>query len=249
MLNVYEDEASKIGLKINFAKTKIMIVSNSPPPSHLIVRDKRIEIVDDFLYLGSKINNKGDTNQEVTRRRALASVILNKLNKPLWKWHNISDSTKIRIFKASVQSILLYGAETWPLSDTLAKRLTGFDNRAQRRVLDVRWQARMTNEQVRSRSHQPPLQRVLAQRRLRWFGHVLRMPEEHPTHVALRFAPGLDGWRRPRGRPRTRWRDVVDDDLRDIDVRDDAVQQLAQDRSAWRNLVSVVASTPHRHEV
>lgn len=78
----------------------------------------------------------------------------------------------MRIYNACVLSTLLYGAETWPLSATQARQLAGFDNRAQRRILGIRWHEFVTNEEVRRKTHQVPLQRVLAQRRLRWLGHA-----------------------------------------------------------------------------
>ena len=153
------------------------------------------------------------------------------------------------IYNACVLSVLLYGSETWPLSATEAKHLAGFDNRAQRRVLNIRWQDHVTNAEVRSRSGQPPLQRILAQRRLRWFGHVLRMSDDHPTLRILKYRPATDGRRRLPGRPRTRWTDVVEQDLRQLNLTLEQARELAQDRASWRRLVSRAVSTPHRHEI
>ena len=124
VLEIYVNEATKLGLNINYAKTKIMIASESTPPQ--------------------SIENQSESN--------------------------------MRIYNACVLSVLLYGSETWPLSASLARRLAGFETRAQRRVLGIRRQDRVTIEELRRRSLQPPLPRLLAQRRLRWFGHVLRMP-------------------------------------------------------------------------
>ena len=156
-LRIYVEEATKIGLQVNFSKTKIMAVSESTPPASITINNNTIEIVKDFIYLGSKVNTNGDLRQETLRRRALANDILRRLWKPLWRHRNISDRTKMRIYNACVLSVLLYGSETWPLSATHAKELAGFDNRAQRRVLGIRWQDRITNEEVRRRSLQPPL--------------------------------------------------------------------------------------------
>ena len=140
------------------------------------------------------------------------------------------------------------GSETWPLSTTQGRRIMGFDNRCQRRVLNIRWQERITNDEVRRRTLQPPLPRLLAQRRLRWLGHMLRMPGELPTKHLLFFTPTASGWRRPRGRPHTRWMDVVAEDLNQLGISMDDASELAQDRPSWRRTVSRAASTPHRHE-
>ena len=247
-LTIYKEEAAKVGLEVNFTKTKIMVVSEFPPPSSVMVEDQVVEIVKDFIYLGSKINYKGDISTEISRRKGLASSTLRKLWQPLWRHRNISTRTKMRIYNACVLSILLYGSETWPLSATLAKRLAGFDHRAQRRVLNIHWREHITNVEVRHRSNQPPIQRVLAQRRLRWLGHVLRMTDDLPAKLALNYEPSAAGRRRPRGRPRTRWMEVVKEDLQKFDISIQQARELAQDRASWRRLVLSAVSTPHRHE-
>ena len=56
---VYSKKASKIRLKVNFNKTKVMVVSQHPPPPHVAVNGHVIEIVENFVYLGSKINHRG----------------------------------------------------------------------------------------------------------------------------------------------------------------------------------------------
>ena len=132
-------------------------------------------------------------------------------------------------------------------SPTHAKQLTTFDNRALRRILGIRWQDHITNEEVRRRTLQPPLQRLLAQRRVRWIGHVLRMDEDRPTRRIFEFDPLTAGWRRLRGRPRTRWADVIEGDLRDLGITLARARDAARNRSSWRHLVSFAASTPHRH--
>ena len=245
---MYVNEATKLGLNINYSKTKIMIVSESTPPQSIEINNHIVEVVDNFIYLGSKISRRGGIQHETSRRIALASDILRRLWRPLWKHRNIKIRTKMRIYNACVLSVLLYGSETWPLSASLARRLAGFETRAQRRVLGIRWQDRVTNEELRRRSLQPPLPRLLAQRRLRWFGHVLRMPEDNPTKAIFDFNPTTAGWRRPRGRPHTRWTDVLEGDLELLGVALNRARDLALDRPSWRHLVSLAASTPHRHE-
>ena len=247
-LQIYADEASKLGLRINYAKTKVMMIGVSEPPQTITVNGNSVQVVPDFIYLGSKIHRSGDILQEVTRRKALAGDIFRRLWRPLWKHRNITNRTKFRIYNACVLSVLLYGSEIWALSPTLAKSLSGFDNRCERRILGIRWQDSVRNEEVRRLSMQPPLQRRMAQRRLRWLGHMLRMDVDHPTLKIFNFEPQLENWRRPRGRPRSRWSDVVRDDLSDLDTSFARARESAMDRNSWRRLVSFAASTPHRHE-
>jgi len=79
------------------------------------------------------------------------------LRKPLWCQQSILRTTKMRIYNAAVLSVLLYGAETWPLTGTLSSRLDGFDSRALRSILGIHWRDLVSNETVRALAGQPPL--------------------------------------------------------------------------------------------
>ena len=106
----------------------------------------------------------------------------------------------------------LYGAEIWLLTGTLSSRLDDFDSRALRSILGIHWRDLLSNETVRALAGQLPASSLAARRRVRWYGHVLRMPPHHPPRAIQDFDPGSFGWKRPRGAPRTRW--IDDDDER-----------------------------------
>ena len=157
-----------------------------------------------FVYLGSTLCHVGSLLPEINRRRGIAAGVMQGLHKPLWRHRTISRRTKLRIYNASVLSVLLYGAETWPLNKTMEARVDGFDSRALRRIENIHWSQRVSNQELRDRTRQPPASILAAKRRLRWSGHVQRMPDDHPTKVIYDFKPAAAGWARPRGAPRTR---------------------------------------------
>jgi len=101
----------------------------------------------------------------------------------------------------------------------------------------------VSNETVRALAGQPLAPSFAARRWVGWYGHVLRMPPHHPSRAILDFEPGLFGWKRPRGAPRTRWIDVVRRDLDQLGLVPAAIEPLAQDRDEWRALVNLVGST------
>ena len=170
------------------------------------------------------------------------------LARPLWNQRGVSRRTKLRVYNSTILSILLYGAETWPLTKTLSARIDGFDGRALRRIEGIFWPRIISNEDLRAITHQPPASRLAAMRRVRWYGHLLRLPDDHPTKALLDFDPAREGWLRPRGAPRTRWLDVVAQDLQLCDLTLAAARPLAQNRPAWRRLVARVGSTLPEHE-
>ena len=80
-----------------------------------------------------------------------------------------------------------------------------FDMRYQRRLLRVFWQQQISNHSIRERTKQPTASSLLRQLRLRWFGHLHRLPSSLPARKVYDFNPTIHGWKRPRGRPKTRW--------------------------------------------
>ena len=242
-LDVFKEEAEKLGLSVNWDKTELMRIGDGPDPDNLTYDGVEVKFTASFRYLGSILNSKGDLKPELNRRRALAYSVMQSLSKPLWRHRHVSKRTKLRIYNACVLSVLLYGAETWALNSTLESRIDGFDSRALRRLEGIHWSQHISNEEVRRRTKQPPASTLAAQRRVRWFGHVLRCPPEHPTRAILEFDPAAAGWRRPRGAPRTRWLDVLAQDLRRLNVDLADAAELAHDRRGWRRLVKLTGST------
>ena len=242
-LVIFNEESQKLGLSINWTKTELMHVGDGPDPPPLTFNNISVKFVSTFIYLGSKISKTGDLKPEIDRRRALAAGVMQSLWRPLWRHRSISQRTKRRIYNTSVLTVLLYGSETWPLNKTLAARLDGFDSRALRTIEGIHWSQHISNDEVRRRTQQPLASRLAAQR------HIQRLPQEHPTHAILDFNPQRAGWRRPRGAPRTRWLDVVTQDLRDCGISLAQAANLAQDRPRWKRLVNLVGSTrPVAHE-
>ena len=114
------------------------------------------------------------------------------------QYSSISFETKLRVYQASVLSVLLYGSECWPISTSLCSRLSAFDMQAQPTITNTKWFDYKTNIEVRALTKRQPIQRYIGQSRLRWFGHLLRSPHNHPAHAIYSFNPRAEGWLRPR---------------------------------------------------
>ena len=113
-------ESLSIGLKASAKKTKYQVY-NQPEPVQIAMLDGTIlEVINDFKYLGSMTSS---TEVDVKCRKAVAWRTYNKLNRP-WK-SQLNRSIKIRVFCTFVESVLLYGLETWTLTKGLEKQLDG----------------------------------------------------------------------------------------------------------------------------
>ena len=120
LLTRVENEAAKIGLRLNDEKTEAMVY-NIPTPSPLkTTGGNAIKIVENFKYLGSWMRSP---EQDIKVRKALAWEACHKLNR-VWS-SPLKRNIKVRLFLAPVESVLLYGSNTWTLTKKLEQQLDG----------------------------------------------------------------------------------------------------------------------------
>ncbi|XP_065571540.1 uncharacterized protein LOC136034335 [Artemia franciscana] len=206
-----------------------------------MVGDEPAEIVEEFTYLGSILSNDGSILKDLMHRIAKASAVVGRLS-AIWRKPSISRRTKMRIYNALVGSVLLYGAETWPATQSVISTVNIAQIKHLRRIEGLRWYNFVSNVNLLALTVQTPFSVQLTQRTLRWYGHLLRMPPDTPARTIFDFFPVLHGGKRPRGRPPTRWKDTTGAFLVMTNIQKD-VHILARDRSKWRHHVASL-STP-----
>jgi len=160
----------------------------------------------------------------------------------VWNQTNLSISTKIRIYSTCVLAVLLYGSETWTLTQPEWRRLDSFHTRCQRRILHIRWHDYVTNDEVLRRTGLLSASFIVRKRRLGLFGHVARLADDVPANQILQTCcQAQDGvrpspnWRRARGRPLTTWIHQI---RRDTGIAVTDALELAEDRSFWRQIAT-----------
>ena len=109
LLMKVKEESEKVGLKLNIQKTKIM--ASGPITSWQIV-GKTVETVADFIFLGSKITADGDCSHEIKKRLLFGRKVMTNLDSVL-KSRDITLPTKVRLVKAIVFPLVMYGCESW----------------------------------------------------------------------------------------------------------------------------------------
>ena len=102
-------ESEKVDLKLNIQKTKIMA---SSPTTSWDIDGETVETVSDFLFLGSKITADGDCGHEIKRRLLLGRKLMTNLDS-MFKSRDITLPTKVRLVKAMVFPVVMYGCESW----------------------------------------------------------------------------------------------------------------------------------------
>ena len=102
-------ESEKVGLKLNIQKMKIMA---SGPTTSWEIDGERVETVSDFIFLGSKITADGDCSHEIERRLLLGRKVMTNIDS-IFKSRDITLPTKVRLIKAMVFPVVMYGCESW----------------------------------------------------------------------------------------------------------------------------------------
>ena len=110
LLMKVKEECEKVGLKLNIQKTKIM--TSGPITSWETIGGETVEIVSDLIFLGSKITAVGDCSHEIKRHLFLGRKVMTNLDSIL-KSRDISFPTKVRLVKAMVFPVVVYGCESW----------------------------------------------------------------------------------------------------------------------------------------
>ena len=135
LLMKVKEESEKAGLKLNIQKTKIMAFG--PITSWQIDG----ETVADFIFLGSKSTADGDCSLEIKRRLLLGRKVMTNLDSIL-KSRDITLPTNVRLVKAMVFPVVMYGCESWTMKKAEHQRIDAFELWCWRRLLRVPWTAR-----------------------------------------------------------------------------------------------------------
>jgi hypothetical protein len=165
--------SERYGLILNTKEIKFMIISkNHNLGEHLIIKNKRVEQVQRFKYLGTTINEDCDHSLEIKCRIERAREAFRKMSK-VFKCHDLSFVTKIRLLRCCVFFGLLYGVETWTLTELTCKRNEAFEMWLNRRMLKISWTDRITNQMVLERmGKQKELLTIIKARKLEYIGHI-----------------------------------------------------------------------------
>lgn len=143
--------SNKYGLDINTNKTKFMVISKANVPNcNIESNGKPIERVSGYTCLGTNINDQWDHAQKIKIRIEKARAVFGNMSK-IFKNHDLTLTTKVRFLLCYVFSVLLYGVESWTLTEATSKRLEAFEMWLYRRILRVSWTDRVKNETVSQR--------------------------------------------------------------------------------------------------
>ena len=204
-------ESERVGLRVNAQKTEVLHIGFPDAPNLVLPSGESISKCQDFRYLGSKLVSPDSILADRKAQAWRASHLL----RPIFD-SSARDKIKVKLFRATVESVLLYGLEAVPMTQTRELALDATYRSLLRSALGVHFPEKLTTRALMERTGLGPLSVTLRARRQRLLGHCLRSHgrgRRIPLALALLHQP-RERFRRGQGRTQT----LRDTFLRDLDV-------------------------------
>ena len=222
MLQELSDESNRMGLKMNIAKKKVMVVDNTP----INVNNVLMENVQGYVFLGQHYILKENNQDKEIQRIIMAGWAAYAKHQDIFK-SNIAICLKRQVYNSCVLPAMPYGAATWPLTKLAQNKLAAAQTKMERSMLNITYKDRRTSICVRERTKLIHIIYTVRKMKWSWAGHINRLKDDRWTSRVTTWRP-YDKKRR-QGRPAKRWRD----DLHKYGS--DAIwQRTAQNRVIWR---------------
>ena len=226
-------------LKVNETKTEHTTIER---------KDKNDEKWRTVKKLGSLL---GDV-EDIARRKQLSIVSLSDMNNVWIRNDHIKQELKLKLYQSLVKPVLTYNSGTWGLTKTQENNLDSFHRQQLRKVLNIKYPARISNQNLYKLSKQNMLSLDILTARWKLFGHILRSNLDTPANIAMNNYFDNTNTTKFKGRPRTTLPTTLNQDIKRTKLTQYNIEQLktkedlenlreiAIDRHEWLNFVRTI---------
>ena len=228
MLTELNEASKSVGLHMNLHKTKVMCNKYTEQSDEILeIENQQIEKVEHYIYLGQRISlHDSSKENEIKRRITLGWQAFGRANS-VFQNKKIPIILKRKVYDQCILPTVTYGAETWNLTKKLSLKLRTMQRAHERIMLGLTWKDRKTAKWIREKTKVRDILEAISKLKWNWAGHIARMTDNRWTSRSTFWTPR--GHKRNRGRPKTRWRD-------DLDQHQRQWHRTAQNRNLWNDL-------------
>ncbi|KAK3508316.1 hypothetical protein QTP70_021492 [Hemibagrus guttatus] len=205
-LGHFAAECEAAGMRVSTSKSEAMVLDRKKVACTLQVGGEVLPQVEEFKYLGVLFTSEGRMDREIDRRIGAAAAIMQSMYRSVVVKKELSRKAKLSIYQSIYIPTLTYGHELWVMTERIRSRIQAAEMSFLRRVAGRSLRDRVRSSVTREELGVEPLLLHIERGQLRWLGHLFRMPPGRLPGEVFRACPT---GKRPRGRPRTRWRDYV----------------------------------------
>ena len=236
-LDRFAAECEAAGMRISTSKSESMVLNRKRVECTLRVGGEILPQVEEFKYLGVLFTSEGRMEREIDRRIGAASSVMRTLHGSLVVKRELSRKAKLSIYQSIYVPALTYGHELWVMTERTRSRVQAAEMSFLRRVAGLSLRDRVRSSVI-------PLLLRVERSQMRWLGHLVRMPPGRLPGELFRARPT---GRRPRGRPRTRWRDYVSRLAWErLGILQEELDEVAGEREIWASLLEGNLGFPAR---
>ena len=207
------------------------------------VRDEILPQVEEFKYFGVLFTSEGRLEREIDRRIGAVSAVTQTLHGSVVVKRELSRKAKLLIYQSIFIPTLTYGHELWVVTERTRSRVQAAEMSFLCRVAGLSFRDRVRSLVIREELRVDPLLLCIERSQMRWLGHLVRMPPGRLPGEMFRARPT---GRRPRGRPRTRWRDYVSRLAWErLGIPQEELDEVAGERKVWAPLLRLLPPRPN----
>ena len=172
-------------MKISIEKKEVMTVSWQHQTLYINIHGHQLKQIGEFKYLGSMFTEDGKLDREIETRIQKANQVVYQLT-PLLQNRAIGMSTKRQLINAIFIPTLCFQCQSWTLTKRHVRKITTCEMRCLRKAANKTRRDRIRNETIRRMVGTVPVIDYINKQRIRWFGHIIRMPPQQPDETATK---------------------------------------------------------------